>query len=130
MTGYGVKKSRKNFTLKSVPIDGVERLMDLYSNNISSILVNPPGRGKRLQCIAFICKLIEMKTKGLLSSYFDRYSLVWFSALLSTAEWSASLEQPCRKVMVTPLPLLSSEDNLMMNCLPVCLSMFMIRQGG
>jgi hypothetical protein len=30
-----------------------------------------------------------------------------------TAEWSASLEQLCRKVMVTPLLLLSSEDNLM-----------------
>ena len=34
-----------------------------------------------------------------------------------TAEWSASLEQPCKKVLVTPLLLLSSEDDLMMNCL-------------
>ena len=31
------------------------------------------------------------------------------------------------QVMVTPLLLLFSENNLMMNCLPVCLSMFMIR---
>ena len=46
-----------------------------------------------------------------------------------TAEWSASLEQPCRKAMVTPLLLLSSEDNLMMNCVPVCLSMCMIRSS-
>ena len=29
-----------------------------------------------------------------------------------TAEWSASLEQPCRKVLVISLLLLSSEDNL------------------
>ena len=29
------------------------------------------------------------------------------------AEWSASLEQPCRKVMVIPILLLSLEDNLM-----------------
>ena len=43
-----------------------------------------------------------------------------------TAEWSASLEQPCMKVMVTHLLLLSSEDNLTMNCLPVGLSMFVI----
>ena len=33
------------------------------------------------------------------------------------------------KVMVTPLLLLSSEDNWMMDCLPVCLSMFMIRSS-
>ena len=33
------------------------------------------------------------------------------------------------QVMVTPLLLLSSEDNFMMNCLPVCLSMFMIRSS-
>ena len=32
-------------------------------------------------------------------------------------------------LMVTPLFLLSLEDNLMMNCLPVSLSMFMIRSS-
>ena len=31
-------------------------------------------------------------------------------------------KQPCRKVIVIPLLLLSSEDNLRMNCSPVCLS--------
>ena len=52
-------------------------------------------------------------------------TIEWVGLMLPTptAEWSASLEQPCRKVMVTPLLLLSSEDNLMMNCSPVCLSM-------
>ena len=35
----------------------------------------------------------------------------------------------CRKVMVTPLLLLSSEDYLIMNCLPVCLSMFIFRSS-
>ena len=38
------------------------------------------------------------------------------------AEWSASLEQPCRKVIVIPILLPSSEDDLLMNCLSVRLS--------
>ena len=53
--------------------------------------------------------------------YFCGRSWVGMILPTPTAEWSASLEQPCSKVMVTPLLLLSSEDNLRMNCSPVCL---------
>ena len=40
-----------------------------------------------------------------------------------TAEWSASLEKPCRKVMVIPLLWFHLGDNLM-NCLPVGVDLF------
>ena len=58
----------------------------------------------------------------------NKQNIEWVGLILPTptAEWSASLEQPCRKVMVIPLLLLFSEDNLRMNCSPVC-PMFVVR---
>jgi len=46
-------------------IAGVDHLMNMWEHCISGILVNDDaGSGKRLQCIAFICYMIEMKLIG------------------------------------------------------------------
>ena len=60
---------------------------------------------------------LDNGTPGKSMIYSHRYVTMGRSAFLPTpAEWSASLEQPCRMVMVTLLLLLSLEDNFMMNC--------------
>jgi len=51
-------------SLTDEQIAGVDHLMSMYEHAISGILVNDAGSGKRLQCIAFICKMIEMKLSG------------------------------------------------------------------
>jgi len=51
-------------TLRDYQMEGVDSLVNLYENDVNGILADERGLGKRLQCIGFICKLIEEGVKG------------------------------------------------------------------
>ena len=52
--------------LKDYQLDGMEWLITLYENGLNGILADEMGLGKTIQCIAFLCFLIE---KGVLGPF-------------------------------------------------------------
>lgn len=50
--------------MKDYQLDGLEWLITLYENGLNGILADEMGLGKTLQCIAFLCFLIENKIEG------------------------------------------------------------------
>lgn len=50
--------------LKDYQLDGLEWLVTLYKNGLNGILADEMGLGKTLQCIAFLCFLIENGVPG------------------------------------------------------------------